>query len=468
MTEATTRLAELDATHVLAAIALLDRGVASPFAESTKFDLIFEGRRYPPKRVAGHALAVLDGQPYGPKSFKGGDESSCFRALKRCGFTIVRKDDSVLPGLREVLAEILSLQTQYSSSNTPEMQRRGVLIRDTLPGHINRHVPELEPAFSKRGLSLDIKGSDGAGRKNESAWVRIFDPAMSPSATTGWYVVLHFSRLGEAFFATVGCGSTTFKNGDLLNIPESELRQRVGWAKTEAASRGFEASRFDDPIKLHGSKLSTQFELATAFARRYTLTSFDETEFWADIKRLCGLLVDLYDAERLGRSPTSGQPEVLSAEEDIVGAISVQRRGQRGQGRGLTQPERRAVELRAMDVAEQALILAGFDSIRDVSSKESYDFQAMKGGERWFVEVKGTTSPFADVFLLTAPELDLHQGNIGKTVLVLVSGIKLTTEDGTPTATGGQAEVLAPWAHIEWEFVPTAYRARRKISGAAQ
>ncbi|MFN6101883.1 MAG: MrcB family domain-containing protein, partial [Burkholderiales bacterium] len=48
-----------------------------------------------------------------------------------------------------------------------------------------------------------IEGSDGKGRKNESPWVRIYDPSMSPSATLGWYVVLHFSRDGtKSFLAT--------------------------------------------------------------------------------------------------------------------------------------------------------------------------------------------------------------------------------------------------------------------------
>jgi len=79
----TGRLAELSRENVLAAIALLDEGTHSPFAESTKFDLVYRGRRYPPKRVAGHAYGSK-GNPYG-LSIQGVDESSCFRP-ERCGF----------------------------------------------------------------------------------------------------------------------------------------------------------------------------------------------------------------------------------------------------------------------------------------------------------------------------------------------------------------------------------------------
>ena len=42
-------------------------------------------------RVAGLALEVMTGRVFGPESFKGGEESACFRALRRCDFTIVPK-----------------------------------------------------------------------------------------------------------------------------------------------------------------------------------------------------------------------------------------------------------------------------------------------------------------------------------------------------------------------------------------
>ena len=43
--------------HVLNALADLDAGVEHPFGESTKFDLIHDGNRYPPKAVIGIARA---------------------------------------------------------------------------------------------------------------------------------------------------------------------------------------------------------------------------------------------------------------------------------------------------------------------------------------------------------------------------------------------------------------------------
>src|SRR5687767_1876381 len=112
-------LAELRRSDVLEAIRRLDAGEATLFSESTKFDLLHGGRRYPPKRVAGLALSVLAGGQYGPQSFKGGDESACFRALRRCGFTILPKPTENVPDIVETLGRVLELQLQYSSANTP-------------------------------------------------------------------------------------------------------------------------------------------------------------------------------------------------------------------------------------------------------------------------------------------------------------------------------------------------------------
>jgi hypothetical protein len=35
--------------------------------------------------------------------------------------------------MREMLQEVITLQRQWTSKNTPEMQRRGELIRNVLP-----------------------------------------------------------------------------------------------------------------------------------------------------------------------------------------------------------------------------------------------------------------------------------------------------------------------------------------------
>lgn len=49
--------------------------------------------------------------------------------------------------MQETLKRICSLQSQYSSSNTPEMQERGSLIRGALTQAISARLPRLQMAF---------------------------------------------------------------------------------------------------------------------------------------------------------------------------------------------------------------------------------------------------------------------------------------------------------------------------------
>ena len=80
--------------HVLEALAKLDSGVSHQFAESTKYDLVYEGRSYPPKAVLGLAAKEVTGEDYDPYDFKEGLGSKCFKILEINGFEIVVKTES--------------------------------------------------------------------------------------------------------------------------------------------------------------------------------------------------------------------------------------------------------------------------------------------------------------------------------------------------------------------------------------
>lgn len=81
--------------HILEAISRFDAGAIHQFADSTAYDLLHDGRRYPPKAIVGIASEVLTGIPFSPKDFKGGQESKCFRVLEKNGFEIVPKSEAL-------------------------------------------------------------------------------------------------------------------------------------------------------------------------------------------------------------------------------------------------------------------------------------------------------------------------------------------------------------------------------------
>lgn len=142
----------LDRQQVLQAIHRLDEGTLTRFADSTTFYLLYQGKRYAPKAVAGLALEIAYQREFRPSDFKGGEGSSAFLALRRCGFTIIPKMESNLTtSLTTTIADILRLQTQYSSENSKPMQKRGVLVRTTLRDILDSRMAQFEPLFSGKG-----------------------------------------------------------------------------------------------------------------------------------------------------------------------------------------------------------------------------------------------------------------------------------------------------------------------------
>lgn len=78
-------------SHVLKGIRLFDAGESHSFGKSKVYDLLYEGRRYPPKAILGLAAKVASGEIFEPSDFSGGEKSLCFKILRMAGFTIILK-----------------------------------------------------------------------------------------------------------------------------------------------------------------------------------------------------------------------------------------------------------------------------------------------------------------------------------------------------------------------------------------
>lgn len=77
---------------VLEAIRDLNSGATHGFRDSTRYDLLIDGKRYAPKAVVGLAARRQLGRPLVPEEFSGGLDSQCFKILEKLGFTVVAKD----------------------------------------------------------------------------------------------------------------------------------------------------------------------------------------------------------------------------------------------------------------------------------------------------------------------------------------------------------------------------------------
>ncbi len=337
------------------------------------------------------------------------------------------------------------------------MKERGTLIRSDLVQDLRNRLPLLSRAFDPLFDDLAVEGSDGIGRKTEAPWVRLYSKAMSPSAREGFYVVIHFAANGLACFFTVGCGSTIWSGGDLRPISNVQLVTKTSWARSVIEQRWGSLIPFTDNIALGArAALPATFEKATAVARKVPVEQIDDTNLDELLIAAAERLSTIYLAQLDQRDIAPGDQDAL----EITSIVNPLRPRTRAQGIGLTAPERKAVELRAMLLATQFLQTQGF-TCEDRSMTESFDILARRHGQALKIEVKGTTSELCDSILMTRNEIELHRSEKGNTGLLIVSRIQLDRSTSVPKASGGTVEALMLWDIDQWILEPIAFQMHR-------
>jgi 5-methylcytosine-specific restriction protein B len=82
--------------HIQKAIERIDAEGIEKGAQSSTYDVLFKGNRYPPKLVVSWANEFANGKVLDRQSFSGGLKSANFRVLNKAGFEIVEKESSIL------------------------------------------------------------------------------------------------------------------------------------------------------------------------------------------------------------------------------------------------------------------------------------------------------------------------------------------------------------------------------------
>ena len=72
-------------------------------AHSSTYDILYKGKRYPPKLVMEYAYQHSTGKQITRNDFEGGEKTPCFNRLKELGFTIVHKEKN--PNFYERLSQ---------------------------------------------------------------------------------------------------------------------------------------------------------------------------------------------------------------------------------------------------------------------------------------------------------------------------------------------------------------------------
>lgn len=360
--------------------------------------------------------------------------------------------------MHDTLEEIVELQKQYSAKNSPAMARRGVLIRQVLRDELRGMSTKLRAALRPYGDDADAEGRDGTGTKSHVPWTRWFSASRSPSAQLGWYVVYLVHPDGSGVSLCLSHGSTETVDGNWVQRRDEEVEYLMTWASQVVGNEFVGDSKVRRGISLGNVGYSEAYERTTVFSKFYAAGQVPtDANLEADLLRFMIPLKKLYEAQEKGTAPGAKSPDLIDLQAEIEKVITpLKPLLPKGQGRGLTAPLRKAVEMHAMALAEQWLKDNGFE-YKNVSATHSCDYTATRGGEEYVIEVKGTTGGAGSI-LLTRNEVALHTSRYPKNVLIIVHEIEL---DHT-TARTSKGELIAefPWKLDEERLQPICYEYR--------
>src|SRR6266567_447334 len=187
--------------HIIAAIHDLDAGVHHRFGDSTHYDLLYEGRRYPPKAVVGLAAGKLLGDALGPYDFKGGLESKCFRVLEANGFTVVDKENGA--------NTVLGTQEKQSGGE----HRNPDWTRDEMIVALNLYLQSM-PRFPAKNSSEIVQLSETLNRLGEKLF-RPDDRSAKFRNPNGVYMkLMNFKRFDPAYTSQGRVGLSRGNSGE--------------------------------------------------------------------------------------------------------------------------------------------------------------------------------------------------------------------------------------------------------------
>ena len=153
--------------HVLKAIEEFEGGIVHDFGPSTQYDLIHQEKPYPPKAILGIACNIVNGgRLMKPSEFDGGENSDCFKTLKREGFKVIPKNSGEtknhgfeIEKLYPVL-EIISKLKELWKSNRPKSDNKYAII----------HL--LEPFQDEKAIFRPYGPAWAASPWNRKVWVK--------------------------------------------------------------------------------------------------------------------------------------------------------------------------------------------------------------------------------------------------------------------------------------------------------
>lgn len=99
--------------YIIKAIRAYDDGFPHLFKEARRYEVEFEGHRYPSKAIVGIAATLMTGETFTPQDFSGGIKSKCVRLLIEQGFHIVQGEKGAATVSDTLFPDELTPQIDY-------------------------------------------------------------------------------------------------------------------------------------------------------------------------------------------------------------------------------------------------------------------------------------------------------------------------------------------------------------------
>ncbi|MGK5675145.1 MrcB family domain-containing protein [Micromonospora sp. URMC 106] len=333
-------------------------------------------------------------------------------------------------------------------------------------------VPVASASLGLEHLDLDVDGGGRRGSYGPVPWVRIFSKRYAPTAQEGFYLVYLFAADGSRVYLSLMQGTSEFRAGKRRPAKNRKvIASRSAEARTllrRTAGVSVDAENIDT-IDLGAGALSSvgsesrrrihNYEAGAVLARCYNGRLLPPGEgLFQDLIHMLPLLAYLH------REPVSLDPPRLTAgraRQDVVEEAD-QGVARLRQGRLLDPVIRKAIEVRAEDLAEAELHKWGWEVDRVGAYNRGYDLDCRHpDGRTLHVEVKGTQSRGEEV-VLTPNEVRHSQGATGclaEHALYIASEIRISHDDGV-MALDGAGRWLRPWVIQSDDLIPTEYAYR--------
>ena len=276
--------------HLLKAISKIDNEGIPNGGDSQYYDVVYNGKKYPPKIIVSYANIFANGKLLDRTSFNGGIGTEAFKLLEQEGFTIVTKTNSITSKIKEFSNKYKNeVEFKYSG----ELESYKLLVNE-LPSQISDLIKEFRN-------NATVKGSIGKGNNTYYPWIGVFDPQVSTGATNGFYVVLLFSDDFEDIYLTLNQGST-LQSQEQIDIYRSFVYSNYdfieGFSKGKIPENGLVKTKQGSTAE-KGKK----YQETNIFYKKYEVAQLKEEDFVYNFLKIVRIYFDCADKFSFYKQP---------------------------------------------------------------------------------------------------------------------------------------------------------------------